>query len=70
MELVTKWHETRADFESSFYDLTKDETILKSSSGKHKPEVFKGHCEGEGGANYVTIQANTESFKQIAKMYH
>jgi hypothetical protein len=70
MELISKWHETRADFESSFYDLTKDETILKSSSGEHKREWFKGHCGGEGGSNYLNIQANTESFKQLAKMYH
>ena len=69
MDLISKWHEVRADFESSFYDLTKDETILKSSSGRHKREWFKGHCDGEGGENYVTIQANRESFKQLAKMY-
>jgi hypothetical protein len=61
MELNSKWHETRANFGSNFYDLTKDEKFLRSSSGKHKREWFKGNFGGEGGSTYLNIQANAES---------
>lgn len=69
MELISKWHEIRADFEQQFYTLTKDETILPGSAGSHKVNYFKGHCSGEGGTNYRNINATVESFKQVPKLY-
>ena len=69
MELVSRWHAIRSDFEAKFYDLTQDELIRVGQSGNHKVEYFQGHCTGEGGASYQHIQAKPESFQQVTSIY-
>jgi hypothetical protein len=69
MMLITKWHEIRADFERGLYSLTQDELVRKGSAGTHKNEIFQGHCLGEGGENYLNINATNESFRQVPKLY-
>jgi hypothetical protein len=69
MELVTRWHEIRSDFEDKFYSLTQDELIRAGQSGSHKLEYFKGHCTGEGGSSYQHVQAKPESFQKVMELY-
>jgi len=69
MEIVTKWHELRSDFEKKFYALTNDERILKAAQCNYKTQLFNGHCAGEGGGNYSQIDASEESFSKIPQMY-
>ena len=69
MELVTKWHDIRADFEDKFYEIAKDDKISVGRAGTHKVDYFHGHCNGEGGKNYRIIQASHESFQKVANLY-
>ena len=69
MELIGYWHETRADFERQLYALTNDSLILKGSSGEYEKQWFKGHCQGDGGRNYLAIEATTESLRNVARLY-
>ena len=69
LKIAKKWHDYRADFERKLYNLTKDEEILAGSVGKYKQDVFRGHCAGEGGGNYLQIQGTHLSFEQVAKLY-
>jgi hypothetical protein len=69
MDVVRRWHELRADFESKLYDLTKDDLILKAASQNYKKEVFLGHCGGEGGKNYSQIDASDESLAKVPLLY-
>jgi hypothetical protein len=51
------------------FSLTQDELVRKGSAGTHKNEIFQGHCLGEGGENYLNINATEESFHQAPKLY-
>jgi hypothetical protein len=68
-ELVRRWHDLRTDFENQLYDLTKDETIKSGVNGTYKPEIFQGHCDGDGNEHYKLISATKETFKRVQEMY-
>jgi hypothetical protein len=69
MELVTRWHAIRSDFESKLFSLTNDPLIQKGRSGKHKFDYFQGHCIEEGGENYLEIRASNTSLLRVAELY-
>lgn len=69
MELVTKWHELRSDFETKLFALTNDQRIKAASQSSYKMEIFHGHCGGEGGGNYSQIDASEKSFARVSQMY-
>ena len=55
--------------ESKLFDLTKDPLIKEGRSGNHKVEYFQGHCSGEGGKNYLNLNASKESLRRVAELY-
>jgi hypothetical protein len=67
--LVRQWHELRSDFEKKLYELTKDESIQNGTIGEYKPEVFGGHCQGDGNSNYLVLSAEEETFRRIQELY-
>jgi hypothetical protein len=69
MEVVTKWHELRADFELKLFSISFDDRLLQASSQAYKKNIFKGHCGGEGGKNYTQIDASDKTFAMVPKMY-
>lgn len=70
MEMVTKWHEIRLDFETKLFALTKDDRIMEAATkSDYKVEIFRGHCAGEGGSNYSQIDASQATFAEVPKMY-
>ena len=70
MEIVTKWHDYRTDFEKKLYALTKDERILQApAKNDYKKEIFQGHCAGEGGENYSQIDASPETLAKVPLLY-
>lgn len=69
MEVVTKWHSLRTDFEARLFRLTSDQRLLKAASHSYMVEVFQGHCAGEGGKNYTPIDATDETFAMVPKLY-
>ena len=69
MELVTRWHRIRSDFEQKLFAITNDDLLLKGSAGDHKVDIFHGHCQGEGGENYLSINAEQESFRLVPNLY-
>jgi hypothetical protein len=69
MELLRVWHDVRIDLEMKLYELTADETVLQGQSGSYKRDVFQGHCKGNGGNQYITLQGQPETFKRIPYLY-
>lgn len=69
MKVVKIWHEHRADLERKLYKLTKDKRVLASSKGDYKNDTFMGHCTEEGGKGYIKIQAASDSFDQLYRLY-
>mmetsp|Transcript_8915 Transcript_8915/g.14855 ORF Transcript_8915/g.14855 Transcript_8915/m.14855 type:complete len:546 (+) Transcript_8915:126-1763(+) len=69
MEVVSKWHELRADFELKLYSLSFDDRLLQAASQAYKKNVFRGHCGGEGGKNYTQIDASEKTFAMVPRMY-
>ena len=69
MEVVTKWHSLRTDFEAKLFRLTSDQRLLKAASHTYMVEVFQGHCAGEGGKNYTPIDATDDTFAMVPKLY-
>lgn len=67
LPLVRRWHEIRYDFEDKWYEVTKDEQVLEGRVGKHRPDIFMGHCNGETGSNYIQLKDTIASdvMKQI-----
>lgn len=70
IELVKKWHELRLDLEKGIVTLTGDKTVLKGVRGDHKRDIFRGHCFGEGGANYTRIQGLQSTIERMQDLYH
>jgi hypothetical protein len=56
MELQTLWHLLRLDLERQIFAVTGDASVLSGSMGTYKKDIFQGHCLGEGGNNYTSIQ--------------
>jgi len=48
-------------------ELTNDEFIKEGASGTYKPDVFHGHCDGDGDAHYLKIAGN--SLGRIQELY-
>jgi hypothetical protein len=69
MDLVTRWHEIRTDFENKLFSLTNDRGIQMGRSGNHSINYFQGHCVEEGGENYLQIQASRESLLRVVELY-
>jgi hypothetical protein len=56
MELQSLWHLLRLDLEREILSLTGNASMLRGSMGTYKKDIFQGHCLGEGGDNYTSIQ--------------
>lgn len=69
MAVITKWHWLRSDFEIKLFALTSDERLREASSQLYKPEIFQGHCAGEGGENYSEINATDATLAMVPKLY-
>lgn len=70
MEVVTRWHEIRSDFESKLFTLTNDPRLTEAASHDYKKDIFQGHCAGEGGKNYTQIDASDDSFARVPEIYN
>lgn len=70
MELVRAWHSLRSDFEDSLYQLTGDESIKAGKVGDYRPDVFQGHCSGDGNKDYIVIQGSRESMARVTELYN
>lgn len=70
-ELLKRWHDLRSDFENQLYGLTNDETILSQgvTFGDYKPEIFNGHCKGDGNDEYILLSGKSESYRRVAELY-
>lgn len=69
LDLVHKWHTLRQDFEKQLYSLTKDEAIKNGTIGNYRPDVFGGHCQGDGNSEYLLLSGSNETFYRIAELY-
>jgi hypothetical protein len=67
LEMAQQWHSLRSDLEASLLELTNDEFIKEGASGTYKPDVFHGHCDGDGDAHYLKIAGN--SLGRIQELY-
>jgi lipopolysaccharide biosynthesis glycosyltransferase len=67
LEMAQQWHSLRSDLEASLLELTNDELIKEGASGTYKPDVFHGHCDGDGDAHYLKIAGN--SLGRIQELY-
>ena len=69
IEMVRMWHSYRTDLETKLYAITKDESIRLAATSDYKRDVFQGHCLGEGGENYLQINATASSFARLHEIY-
>lgn len=72
MEIIERWHSYRSDLEHQWHQLTGDQQLLSFNTGgrpNYKPEIFHGHCHGEGGKNYSQITASQKSFYRLRDLY-
>lgn len=69
MELISKWHQVRADLESKLFNLTGDDFVQKGREGEYKPEYFHGHCRADGGKHYLPLNGTKETFLKIPELY-
>jgi lipopolysaccharide biosynthesis glycosyltransferase len=70
LEMAQQWHNIRSDLEASLLKLTNDESIKKGASGTYKPDVFQGHCDGDGDEHYLKIAGSEESLGRIQELYN
>jgi len=65
--MAQQWHTLR----SVLLELTNDESIKEGASGKYKPAVFQGHCDGDGDGDgeehYLKIAGN--GVERIQELY-
>jgi hypothetical protein len=64
LDLVGEWHKVRSDMESFLKTHTKGD-MKPNASGKHKKEIFQGHCKAEGKDKYIPIQPNKKMFSKL-----
>jgi hypothetical protein len=69
MALVKQWHDLRSDFEKKLFALTGDAQIRTATTGQYRPEVFNGHCDGDGNKHYKLISAAPETFRRVHELY-
>lgn len=70
MQLVHRWHDLRSDFEDKLHALTGDNSILSSRNGTYMPDVFNGHCQGDGNDFYNLLAGKDESFERVHELYN
>ena len=63
LELVKRWHRMRNDLERALG--IPDVKSLTS----YKPEIFHGHCSGEGNQYYDHLPVDPHIYKQIDVIY-
>lgn len=69
LQMTRKWHVLRSELESSLYDITKDATIHTGSTGEYRKDVFLGHCNDDGGSNYINFSFKDDTLKRIEEVY-
>jgi hypothetical protein len=69
LALVKKWHDLRSDFEQQLLALTGDAQISTATTGQYVPDVFNGHCDGDGNKHYKLISAAPETFRRVHELY-
>jgi alpha-N-acetylglucosamine transferase len=69
MELQMIWHSFRADLEKKLEELTGDKTVRNGQAGSYKKDVFHGHCNGNGGKQYVRLAGKPETLKRLPDLY-
>jgi hypothetical protein len=69
LALVKKWHDLRSDFEQKLHALTGDATILATTTGEYLPDVFNGHCDGDGNKHYKLLSAAPETWRRVRELY-
>jgi len=79
MAVVQRWHEIRSDFENQLFDKTQHAMIKQGRIGTYQPEIFHGHCSGDGTSGYIPISImvdndaksseNDPIFSSIASLY-
>lgn len=69
MRLLKVWHDIRWDLESSLLKLTGDKSIDNGSKGDYKKDIFRGHCSGYGGENYLPIAGSVVTRRKISELY-
>lgn len=69
MDLVRKWHDIRTDLENQMYAVTNDETIAAGRNGTYKPNIFQGHCNGDGSQHYLGLAGTRETFQRMKQLY-
>jgi hypothetical protein len=68
MELLTVWHQHRADLENKLQALTGGKAIA-NQMGEYKKEVFKGHGTRNGPEHYNLLSEKQDSLQRIAELY-
>lgn len=69
LELVRQWHDLRTDFEQKLLELTGDANIKDGATGEYLPDVFRGHCNGDGNEHYKLISATPETLRRLPELY-
>jgi hypothetical protein len=69
LALQKQWHDLRSDFERKLFALTGDAQIRTATTGRYRPDVFNGHCNGDGGKHYKLISAAPETFRRVRELY-
>lgn len=69
LTLVKQWHDLRSDFERKLFALTGDTQIETATTGQYLPNVFNGHCDGDGNKHYKLIAAAPETLRRVHELY-
>jgi hypothetical protein len=44
-------------------------SIQQGATGKYKPEIFTGHCKGEGGTKDMPLTGKNETCQRVLELY-
>jgi hypothetical protein len=70
LALVQQWHDLRTDLETKLFALTGDVNLTASgASGHYRPEIFNGHCDGDGHRHYKRIAASPATLQRVPELY-
>jgi hypothetical protein len=71
LALVQQWHDLGTDLETKLLALTGDVNLTKSgASGYYRPEIFNGHCDGDGHRHYKRITASPATLQRVPELYN
>ena len=73
LELLKVWHNYRKDLEERLLAVTGDEKIrTRTQVGTYKPDVFQGHCHGNGGEHYLSLSAGIDptTLSRMKELYN